>query len=340
MKKYRRLLVLAAVLLIGGVAVIGNGFGGVRPEDETLKIGISVYKKSDVFLTGMLSAMEDYAKEYELEHDIKVELNILDASENQTIQNDQIKNFISLEYDVICVNLVDRTSASDIVENAIEADIPLVFFNREPTEEDIMGGEHIYYVGTDARDTAMLQGEMVINQYQLDPDSLDRNGNGVIEYVMLEGERGHQDAMIRSEWSVQALQESGLQLQKLNGATANWDRSQAAAIMEGWLNEYGQDIELVICNNDDMALGAMDALKEYYNNYYEVQVVGIDGIPEALSAIDSGYMLGTVICDLEKQAEAIFALARCLGTGTSIPAEIQLENERYVRVPLKIRIKE
>lgn len=93
---------------------------------------------------------------------------------------------------------------------------------------------------------------------------MDKNGDGILQYVMLEGEMGHQDTILRSDYVLQTIEDGGVKLQKLDAETADWMRSRADAIMEQWIAEMGDEIELVLCNNDDMALGAADALKEKF----------------------------------------------------------------------------
>lgn len=303
-------------------------------ERDTLKMGISLYKQSDTFITSIADAIEAYAKKYEFENKVRIQLDISDAKESQREQDKQIERYIALDYDVICVNLVDRTSAATIIDKASQKDIPLVFFNREPVEEDIFRGEKVYYVGTDARESAVLEGGIITGLYEKDPSLVDLNGNGVVDYVMLEGEMGHQDTIIRTEWSIKSLKEAGVPLEKVDGGIANFERSQAEALMEQWLLSYPDQIELVICNNDDMALGACDAMEKLEISR-TVKVVGIDGTKEGLKAVQEGRMAGTVVCNSNSQANAIFRLAYAVAATGHLPKELELENERYVRVPLE-----
>ena len=154
--------------------------------------------------------MENCAKEYEQENGVKVTLDIQDAKGSQNTQNNQVERFISLGCDVMCINPVDRTAASAMIDKAMAAEIPVVFFNRQPVEEDMDRWDQIYYVGAVARESAVLQGSIVVEQYQKDPKSLDLNGDGVVSYVLLEGESSHQDSLIRTEWSIRTLKDGGV----------------------------------------------------------------------------------------------------------------------------------
>ncbi|WP_343246956.1 galactose ABC transporter substrate-binding protein [Diplocloster hominis] len=299
---------------------------------SSIRIGVSAYKQSDTFISTILEAMSDLAKQYEQEGNIKINLDITDAKGNQNLQNQQIEHYISLNYDVICVNIVDRTNAAVMIDKAIDAEIPMIFFNREPVEEDIFRGEQIYYVGSDARQSAVLEGELIVEAYERDPGKLDRNGDGVLQYVMLEGEAGHQDALIRTQWSVQTLLDYGIRIEKLAGGVANWEKNQAAELMKQWYHQYGDQIELVICNNDDMAIGAADTLEEA--GMTDICITGIDGTPQGLKAVEEHRLLGTVQANGPEHAAAVLDLACSLTVTGQAPENIGMENKRYIRIQL------
>lgn len=329
---------VGAVFLAAAVLLSLTGCQSAPEEKKSIKIGVCAYKQNDTFISAILGNLEQLAKEYEQSEGIKVNLEMADGKESQRVQNEQFKRFVSFDYDVICVNIVDRTTAAPIIDDAIAAGIPVVFFNREPVESDIMRGERIYYVGSDAKTTAVMQGEIVAEAYKKNPETLDRNGNGTIEYFMLEGEMGHQDAIIRTEWSVRTLLEYGLSVEKLQGGVANWDRNQAAAFVEQWMHG-DPEVELILCNNDDMALGAADTL-EKLGLTGSIAIAGIDATPQGLEAVRDGRLLGTVDCDPPSHAKYIFEMACGLGLNGSVPAGMPLEAERYIRVPLRKITKE
>ena len=191
----------AAALLAGCQRTEGDG------EKKSIRIGVSLYRGDDTFINNIRGELENCAKEYEQENGVKVTLDIQDAKGSQNTQNNQVERFISLGCDVMCINPVDRTAASAMIDKAMAAEIPVVFFNRQPVEEDMDRWDQIYYVGAVARESAVLQGSIVVEQYQKDPKSLDLNGDGVVSYVLLEGESSHQDSLIRTEWSIRTLKD-------------------------------------------------------------------------------------------------------------------------------------
>ena len=242
--------------------------------------------------------------------------------------------FLSQGYDVICVNEVDRTAASVIIDKAKSANIPIVFFNREPVEEDMQRWDRAYYVGAIASESGVLQGRIVSNLFNQNPELVDRNGDGKIQYVMLEGEPGHQDAAIRTEYSIKTVTGAGISVEKLANDTANWQRAQASAKMGQWLKdeEIGPRIEVVFSNNDDMALGAIDAYRAAGIEDLPV-IVGIDATPPAREAIKEGTLTGTVLNDAKGQAEAIFELAYALSTGRDVKEAVPRLEGQYVWLP-------
>lgn len=328
--KARWLAVLfGAVLLLSGCA-------GLKKEEgkNSVRIGVSLYRGDDTFINNIRGELETCAKEYEQQNGVKVILDIQDAKGSQNTQNNQVERFISLNCDVVCINPVDRTAVSGIIDKAMASQVPVVFFNRQPVEEDMDRWDQLYYVTADAKESAVLQGSIVVDSYKEEPEILDRNGDGVVNYVLLEGESSHQDSLIRTEWSVKTLKDGGVPIEKLTGGIANWERSQASALMEQWLEKYPDQIELVISNNDDMALGAIDAMDRA--GISGIYVVGIDGTTPGMEAIESGKMMGTVSSNKELYAEEIFAIAVDKALGKEIRPEITLEDGKYCYCPQQV----
>ena len=311
--------------------------GGQKEEEKaSIRIGISLYRGEDTFINNICGILEEKAKEYERESGIKVVLDIQDAKGSQNVQNNQVERFISLGCDVLCINPVDRMDASVIIDRAMTAGVPVVFFNRQPVEEDMNRWDELYYIGVDAKETAVLQGKMVVDLYREDAGAVDLNGDGVVSYVLLEGETSHQDSLIRTEWSVQTLKDGRVPIEKITGGIANWERSQASALMEQWLADYPDTIELVISNNDDMALGAIDALERA--EIKGVNVIGIDGTTPGLEALESGKLMGTVSANKELYGSAIIKLAVSCALQEELPEEYPLSDGIYFWTPQEILV--
>ncbi|MDE6982812.1 MAG: substrate-binding domain-containing protein, partial [Lachnospiraceae bacterium] len=156
------------------------------------------------------------------------------------------------------------------------------------------------------------------------------NKDGKIQYVVLEGEPGHQDAIIRTENAVDTLKANGIELEKLECGIANWNRAQAQNRMMQMVSQYQNKIELVLANNDDMALGARDAYEKLNFTESALPVIfGIDGTDVGLLAVAEEKLSGTVYNDKEGQALAMAKLTIALVTGKGME-DIPFVNEKYV----------
>ena len=318
------LLALAALLL--GLC----GCAGGR-ETPTIRVGVALYLQEDTFLSTVVQDLQQLGLSREAELGVKINFTIADARSSQTSQNEQVDRFLQQGCDVICVNLVDRTAAAVIVDKAQSAGVPIVFFNRQPVEEDLERWDQAYYVGSKADRAGILQGQIVLEAWEKDPAALDRSGDGILQYVMLEGEPGHQDALLRTEYCIKTLTDAGVAVEKLDSNNADWVRGQATLRMQQWLEIYGGAIEVVFANNDDMALGAIDACLSAGMTEEELPfIVGVDATPPALEAVAEGTLKGTVQNDAAGQAESILDLCCALAGGGDPASAVELEDGKYV----------
>ena len=327
MKKVYVPLIVALCLLT--MTITGCGRQNVSKSESKIKIGVTVYDQYDTFLTQLLEHFLTFQS-------TDTEIVVYNAGQSQQTQNSQVKKMIEDGVDVICVNLVDRTDPTAVIDSARKADVPVIFFNRELVEGDIGRWDKLFYVGADAEESGVMQGELAAWAC-ITRKELDRNGDGVIQYVVLEGEAGHQDAIVRTEASVDTLRKQGIEIDKLGYAIANWNRAQAQTKAKQFIEDFGYDIELVLSNNDDMALGAIDAYEAMAipRNKWPA-ILGIDGTDVGLEAVKDDKMVGTVYNDKEGQATTMFELACVLAKGGSIEElsdKYTIENGRYIRLP-------
>lgn len=306
--------------------------------DYQIYIGVACYDQKDTFIGELLDSFKEECSSME-KQGYAISMTIMDAAKSQRVQNDQIKQMINDGCNVLCVNLADRTEPSEIIDAAREKDIPIIFFNREPVEEDLMRWDKLYYVGGKAKQSGELQGELAAN-YIKDNKKVDRNNDGKIQYVILEGEMGHQDAIIRTESVVECLKANGIALEKLSYQIANWNRAQAQTRMMQLIGEYKTDIEMVIANSDSMVLGAVDAYEKLGYTESNIPVFfGIDGTKEGLKAVQEGKIAATVYNDKEGQAKAMVKLITAAVTGKGME-NIPFENKKCIYLPYKKVTKE
>lgn len=334
----KRRLFLCGIALIAAVGVIFGGYHMVQSKEKTepqvIRVGITMYNQYDPFTEEIRHNIEDYLATYGTENDVEVDSTVVYSGKNQLVQNDQVIDFIDKNYDVICVNLVDRTDPSVIIEAAKSADVPIIFFNRELVEDDLKRFNKLYYVGARPEDSGKIQGQIVIDALNERFDEIDVNGDGIIQYVLLEGEAGHQDAILRSRVSVETIKAAGYEMEMLGDEIANWDRKQAQTKMTSMLAGYPRQIELVLANDDNMALGALDALTEFgvQNNPL---IVGVNGQEEVLLDISEGKIEGTALNNAKEKGRIIAELSMGIAIDGRPPEDIQMEDGKYYYVPYK-----
>lgn len=312
------------------VSLMGCGSSN-KKSNKTMRVGVVTYTADDPFINAMIEKVKSQLKTMETTN-MNVIVSVRSGDNDQREQDEIVDEMIDAGCDVLCVNLVDRTAPANIIKSARQSDIPVIFFNREPVRDDLMQWEKLYYVGCDAKESGDMQGEIAAN-YIKKHSEVDRNGDGKIQYVLLEGEAGHQDAISRTDCSVKTIMDKGVDLEKLSYQFADWNRGQAENRMTQLISQYGSQIELVISNNDEMALGAVEAYDNSSISRDKWPVIfGIDGLDDALQAIKQGNMQGTVYNDKEAQAGEIARLAVDLFKGNSIDGH-NLEGGKYYVSP-------
>lgn len=334
MRKKCLVMIIAAILTISGCGRVVN-----QPV-KSVKIGISVYDQYDTFVAQMMTAFNSYATKKQEMTGVTINVEIYNAAGSQSTQNEQVESMIEEGCNVICINLVDRTDPTAIIDTAEKNNVPVIFFNRELVEEDLKRWDKLYYVGAEAFESGIMEGELAAEAFD-EQTELDKNQDGIFQYIVLEGEVGHQDSIVRTEYSVNTIIQKGVSVEKLGYAIANWNRAQAQTKMIQLLEEYGDRIELVLANNDDMALGAIDALKAQNVPRKDwPAVVGIDGTDVGLESVRNGEMIGTVYNDKEGQAAAMLELAYTLSTNSDI-REVDMLDGNTIRLPyIKISARE
>jgi methyl-galactoside transport system substrate-binding protein len=267
------------------------------------KVGVCIYQFSDNFMTLFRTELENYLVSLGFSKD---NITIVDGANDQATQSGQIDNFISQGVDVLIINPVNSSSAETITDKVVGAGIPLVYINREPDEAEEQrwadNGWDVTYVGCDARQSGTMQGELIAD---LGLDAIDFNGNGKVDYIMIQGDPENVDAQYRTEFSVKALENAGLEVNELFNQVGNWQQDQAQSLVANALGQFGDDIEVVFCNNDAMALGALQAIQNADRTVgQDIYLVGVDALSEALEDVIAGTMTGTVFNDHFSQSHS------------------------------------
>lgn len=314
------------------VMIILSGCGKQDVDKHTImRVGVVLYTQDDPYINALTDCLKQNFEAMETDG-LKIIMTVRDGRDDQSVQDDVVEEIIDAGCDVLCVDLVDRTAPSRIIEMAKKEDIPIIFFNREPVREDLMQWEKMYYVGGDAQQSGVMQGEIAADAISAN-EQVDRNQDGKIQYVLLEGEAGHQDAIIRTDCAVKTLIDEGIELEKLSYQFADWNRAQAENKMTQLINQYGDEIELVLANNDEMALGAVAAYdKLNYSADQRPIIFGIDGLQDVLTAVEEGTVQGTVYNDKEGQALQMANLAVDLFKDNPL-IQYEFQDEKYIILP-------
>lgn len=281
MKKAIKMMLLLFVFTFLG-ACTDEAVDGTSGEDG-FQVGYAINNLNDTFQTYVLNAAEASAEEH------GIEVVVENAEEDLIRQQDQVNALIQNGVDGLVVVPVDTSAMQPITDAAQAAGIPLVYVNRNPYggQEESMP-DNVFFVGSEEITAGMMQMEFIGEQM---------NGEGGIGILL--GILGNEATTKRTEGVKQVIEEQYPDISVLAEETAEWQRDQAISITENWILTYGEDINAIVSNNDEMALGALQAIQN--NGRDDMFVIGIDAIPDALEAVEAGELAGTVFQDAEGQ---------------------------------------
>lgn len=275
MKKLRRLLsvMLVALFVITGCSIEGQNKDADKKEvsqeekakDGDIKIGVSLSTLNNPFFVSIREGVEEVAQ------NDNVETVITDAQNDSSTQNNQVEDLITQGVDLIVINPVDSTAISTSVQKANEANIPVICVDRKSDE-----GELVSFIASNNVEGGKLAGEYI----------LEKVGENA-EVIQLEGIPGASSTRERGEGFTEATDGK---INLLASQTANFDRAEGMTVMENLLQAH-PDVKAVFCQNDEMALGASEAVKA---SGKDVTIVGFDGNDDAIKAVEEGMLSATV----------------------------------------------
>ena len=319
---------------------------GTADTEETASSGENVNATviwrafDDQFQSGFRIIMEGQAEELG-----GITLDMQDAANDVSTANNKLDAALTKGTDVVAICAPDRESTETMAQKCDADGVPAVFFNMEPMESTMESYDNIWYVGAEAAQSGEMCAQALINYWNENTEIADKNGDGVLQLVILQGEMGQQDVQLRTQAYEDTLKAQGIDYEILAMDTANWDQAQALDKMNAWITAYGIDgIEGVRCNNDSMAMGAVQAC---INNGYNsgdpekfVPIVGIDANIDALEAMKAGSLLGTVLNDRQNQSIAIINVIKAVNAGQEITEDVVgvdcTVDGKYIWVPYVI----
>ncbi len=271
------------------------------------KIGVSMDKFDDNFLTVLRNGMSDYAKTLP-----GVSVQIEDAKDDVSKQLSQIQNFIANKVDAIIVNPVDTSATAAMTKLAAEAGVPLVYVNREPADVDALGPKAAF-VASNEKESGTLETQQICKLL---------GGKGDI--LVMEGELSNQAAVQRTKDIHEVIATpacSGMKI--IAEQTASWDRTKAQNLMTNWLSK-GLKYDAVVSNNDEMAIGALQAMKAAGVDTKAAIVGGVDATQDALASMKAGDLKVTVFQDAAGQGKGAVDAALKLAAGGTVEKKVYI----------------
>ena len=279
---------------------------------ETKKpvIGVAIFDYSNNYVTYIRNSIMAIAGD-------NAEIQMVDAQNDQAKQVEQIDILIS---------------------KAKAADIPLIFFNRSPSAEDMNSYDKCWYVGTTPEDSGRMQAEMAMEAFKANP-AYDKNGDGVLQYVILKGTLGHPDAEARTKANQDTFAAAGFKTELLDVQPGDFKTQTAKDVTDVWMGKFGDKVEMILSNNDAMLLGAIEAAKSegYFGSDAGkvMGAIGINALPEVLPLIEDGTIIGSILSDAYSEGWNIYTMAYNVATGKDVYTGISIQPDemKAIRVP-------
>lgn len=304
---------------------------------ESKILGAGIYSASDNFNSYIGKAINNAAKGI-------FDTNIEDGQNDQSTQNNQVDTMLAKGASVVTLSVCDVTAAPTLIQKCKDAgDVPIIFFNKEITDQTVMASyENAYQVTSTGGDYgAAIQGQMIVDYWKANPE-MDKNGDGVLQFVNLMGDPGHTASQPRADYVKSTIEDAGIEIEQLAEDTGMWVTATAKEKMDAWISKYGDEVECIICGNDAMALGALTSIEaagfnaDGAESSKYIPIYGIDALPETLSKIESGEVTGSVLQDAKPQGQYIVKMAENLSNGKDVLDGLDIEMEegaKAIRVP-------
>lgn len=333
MKILKKLLILIMILVTIIVLPIGSCKDNVDAisnfsERKPVEIAVFLDNSNAMYISLLKQNLELIQKENEN----KVQFTFFDAKDNQMLQNESIDKALKQDFDLFIIGIVSQklSNVENILKKIMEKNIPVIL-NPDPDQEIInfmKPYKSFVVIGADFEESGTMQGKILVDEWNSNKESIDKNYDNILQYVMLKGRIGSPLTYLRTKYSILTLNDAGIKTEELSSPECEWMEDCARNSIESLFLKYGNKIEAVISNNDAMAVGAVKALQKYGYNKGDklktIPVVGIDGMPAAKDLIQKGFMEGTVVVEPHDLAEALYTIGMNLALDKP-----PLENTNY-----------
>lgn len=285
--------------------------------EKLVKVGVLLYSFDYLYLSSLRQDLENIQKE----NPNKVEFTFFDSKANTSIQLENMNKMIENDFDFLIFTIYEKREEmiDDIIFKVKEKNIPLIFFGSTIVESREFKDYPKVFSMNFEKTGGSAEGKIIVDLWNTNKEVIDKNKDNILQYILLRGFNDNQADIDRATGSIEAINKSGIKTQQLTSAFASWNRELGKSIISSLFLRYGRNIEAIISTNDDMAIGAVEALQQYGYNKGDksknIVVVGFDAIPEAQALIKKGFMTGSVTNKSQPAAEALYAVGMNLVSG-------------------------
>ncbi|WP_315073509.1 galactose ABC transporter substrate-binding protein [uncultured Clostridium sp.] len=324
------ILIMIPIIISSSINLSKKNVYAAPNENKKLPIKVAVFFDNSNAM--YISLLKQNLEQIQKENEDKVKFTFFNAGDNQSVQNQSIEDALDDNFDLFIIGIItpNLNDVKSTLSKVMAKNIPLIL-NPDPAKEIIdfvKPYKRFVVIGADFEQSGAMEGKLLIDEWNSHKESIDKNHDNILQYIMLRGRIGSPLTYLRTKYSILALNDAGIKTEELSSPYCEWLEDCAENSIESLFLKYGNKIEAIISNNDAMAVGAIKALQKYGYNKDDknalIQVVGIDGMPAAKELIQKGLMAGTVVVEPHDLAEALYSIGMNLALGKS-----PLENTQY-----------
>lgn len=304
-------LILTAILLVS-VSAVGYA---AKPT-----VGALWYNFGDTFIAIARQCLINIAGA-----DGSFDLSDADSMNDVPTQTNNLNNMLTQGREYIVINNINDNDVDNVIQGIIDQGSKVVMANCSAASDETYAANEgkLYLVTSQATQSGTIMGEKLAEYWAAHPEA-DRNGNGKLDYIMLLGIQTHYDTIVRAQYSIEAVQDAGIEVNNIGGdVVCEYQRAQAQDKVAALLANYSDDLDAVIACNDDMALGAIEALKAggFFGNGAYIPVCGVDATAAGQEAVAEGTMLVTALNNPVKLAQSIYKVLKLMDAGEAVTTE-------------------
>ncbi len=316
----------------GSEAAGETAAGAAASEGATA--GVIWYNFADTFIANARQCLNNVSTA-----DGTIKISDADSQNDITVQDNNLNNFLTQKPKYLVINNINNPAADSIAKTCNDNGIVAIFANTtSPSDDAFAQNENLWYVSSVSTQSGENMGNAIVDYFNTH-ENWDRNGNGKVDFILLQGMQTFSDTINRSSYSLATIEGAGFELGKniggddvtgvkggdsINGVLCNFSRSEAQTNVEALIANYGDDIDCILADNDDEALGAIAALQAhgyFTDESNSIPVVGVDATVAGCESIKNGTLLETSLNNPVKLAKSIYKLMYLLEKGEAVTTE-------------------